>query len=85
MRNLFLWHLLQSSCKSFTLLIDAIVNQDAVSLACHLAHLDMVHAAAVTRSHEDQYQLFSSLLSCLPSLSIVVLFSVLSIFTLLAG
>ena len=80
---------MQSSCKSFALLIDAIVNQDAVSLACHLAHLDMIDAAAaaaVTRSYEDQYQiLFSSLLSCLSSLSIVVLFSVLLIFTLLAG
>ena len=45
-----------SSRKNSALLIDAIVNQGAVSLADHFAHLDMVHAA-VTRSREDQYQL----------------------------
>ena len=50
----------QSSCDGFVLLIDAIVNQVALSLADHFAHLDMVHAAI--RSHEDQYQLLLSYL-----------------------
>lgn len=48
--------LFQFSCESSALLTDAIVNQGAVSLANHFAYLNMVHAA-VTRSHEDQYQL----------------------------
>ena len=61
--------LFQFSCESSALLIDAIVNQGAVSLANHFTYLDMVHAA-VTRSHEDQYQLsLSSLLSSMPSLT----------------
>ena len=59
----------QFSCESSALLTDTIVNQGAISLANHFAYLDMVHAA-VTRSHEDQYQLsLSSLLSSMPSLT----------------
>ena len=58
----------QIPCESSAILIDAIVNQGVVPLVDHLSHLDMMVHAAVTSSHEDQYQLLlSSLLSCIMS------------------